>query len=161
MNRPAISPAQAKTTREAIMHIIIIDDDIKMADLLKTALQMAFYEKAKNLAKGQQSLTESLDVIKFNHQQQALQYLDEKKKFVDLVFLEINTPGMNEFDFIKLCQGTYQDQVGEIVVVTDRSDKQAIQRGLKAGAVDYILKPFSPNDLKIHIFNVWQEHLSN
>ncbi len=139
------------------MKVIIIDDDNKMADLLKTALQMTFYEKAKALAKGHEQLTESLDVHKFNHPQAALDFLDLPDQFVDLVFVELQHE--DALAFVKTCQGQLKDHYGELIVVSDRADRETVKQGLAAGAQGYIFKPFSPADLKIHIFEVWQHRL--
>ena len=138
------------------MRVVIVDDDKELADLLKTALQLAFYEKAKQLAKGQKQITESLDVVHFGDQKEALRFLSADGNYIDLIFVEINSPGLNGFDFIHLCQERYKNHFGEVIVVTDRSEKKSVKQGLEAGATDYILKPFGPNDLKSHIFNAWQ-----
>ncbi len=139
------------------MKVIIIDDDIKMADLLKTALQMTFYEKAKSLAKDHQQLTESLDVHKFDHPQAALDFLEEQEQFVDLVFVELQHAG--GLGFVSTCQGHLKQHYGELIVIADRANRELVKKGLAAGAEGYIFKPFSPADLKIHIFEVWQRRL--
>lgn len=141
------------------MYVAIIDDDIKMADLLKTALQMAFYEKAKFLAKGKLQVTEFLDVIKLKYNQEAFEYLNNHTVFIDLIFLDINTSGGQNLKFIRQCHESYKERFGEIIAITHREDKRGIKKGLAAGASDYILKPFAPDDLKLHIFNVWQKHM--
>lgn len=143
------------------MRVIIIDDDKEMADLLKTALQLAFYEKAKSLAKGQQQVTHSLDVIHFGDQKEALRFLSIDSGYIDLIFIEVNSPGLSGFDFIQLCHEKHRSCFGDIVVVTDRCDKEAVKQGGNAGARDYILKPFAPGDLKVHIFNAWQSEGRN
>lgn len=64
----------------------------------------------------------------------------------DLVLLDITMPGM---DGIEVCRRLKQ-QVPDglpILLVTARSQLATAAEGLQAGASDYILKPFDPEDL--------------
>jgi|GEM_PF-4831617 len=139
------------------MKVIIVDDDLELGNLLKVALQVGFYAKAKALARNHQKLTDSLDVHLFSDQGAAFQYLEQAPDRVDLIFTEVNTLGMHDFEFIRACRNQIPEKFGEIIVVTDRDDKQDIKAALQAGAKDYILKPFEPEDLMEHVFHAWNQ----
>jgi two-component system chemotaxis response regulator CheY len=140
------------------MKVVIVDDDAELAHLLKLSLQVGFYAKAKALAREHLQLTDCLEVEQFSDAPTALQYLRNVSESVDLIFLEINAPGMDGFEFIKTCRSECSGKYGEIVVVTDRGHKQDIKEALLAGAKDYILKPFEPEELMEHVFHAWRQN---
>jgi len=75
----------------------------------------------------------------------------------DIVLLDMVMP---EMDGIEVCQALKADETTAdipVIFVTSMSDTANEERGLKAGAVDYISKPISPPivkaRVKIHIQN--------
>lgn len=137
------------------MKVLIVDDDTELSHLLKLSLQVGFYEKAKQLARDRQELTECLEVEQFRDPQAALEYLKTTQDPIDLIFTEIDSPGMDGYAFMEICRRKYRDKYGDIIVVTARGQKQDIKRGILAGAKDYILKPFEPEELMEHLFQAW------
>lgn len=137
------------------MRVIIIDDDKELAGLLKQTLQMAFYEKAKALAKGQHPITDSLEVDLFDDQKTALTHVQDDKGFIDLIFLELFTPGFQDCTFLRVCQEKFDSKYGEIIVVSDKGHKADVKEAIICGAYDYVLKPFGPEEIKEFVFNAW------
>jgi DNA-binding LytR/AlgR family response regulator len=74
-----------------------------------------------------------------NDPHKALEFL--KKNEVDLLFLDINMPGMNGFQFLET-----MDEVPEVIFVT-AYDQYAI-KAFEINALDYLLKPLSQDRLQ-------------
>jgi CitB family two-component system response regulator MalR len=63
----------------------------------------------------------------------------EKKK-VDLLLLDIHMPGENGWDLMSKIRGLGSEM--DVIVITAACDKESIKKGLRFGAVDYLIKPF-------------------
>ncbi|MEH6552413.1 MAG: response regulator [Pseudomonadales bacterium] len=81
-----------------------------------------------------------------------------KKQLPDLILLDMVMP---EMDGVAVCEALKADESTSgipIIFVTSMGDSENEERGLQAGAVDYISKPVSPPivkaRVKIHIQNV-------
>lgn len=134
------------------MKVLIVDEDSEFAGLLKISLQFGFYAMAKQLARQGRPLTESLEVEQAGDAAQALRYLDASERRVDVIFTEIRAGGREGFDFMEACRARYRNRYGDMIVVTDRENRNEIKRGLRAGAKDCLLKPFTPQELMECVF---------
>jgi len=139
------------------MRVLIVDEDVQLAHLLKLSLQFGFYEKAKHLAREGRELNDSLEVEQISDTTEALQYLADAQERVDLIFTDIHSGTMDGYAFMEACREKYRKKYGDIIVVTDRGNKTEVKRGILAGAKDYILKPFTPTEFMEHVFEAWHE----
>ncbi len=137
------------------MRVIIIDDDQELAGLLKQTLQMAFYEKAKSLAKDHHPITESLEVELFNNQKAALSHIQDYNNFIDLVFIEPATPGFQDCTYLHISREKFRNKYGEIIVVSNDGQRSIVKEALLCGAYDFLLKPFGPEEIKEYVFKAW------
>lgn len=86
---------------------------------------------------------------------EALEKLQED--LPDLIVLDVMLPGLDGFNLTRLIrnpvEGTFLDGAREvpIVLITARSDVQDRVIGLELGADDYIVKPFSPNEIVMRV----------
>ena len=64
----------------------------------------------------------------------------------DLVLLDIMMPGMDGFDVIKALQ-SMASPIAPVVFVTAAQDRDMLLRAFDAGVVDYVTKPFLPEEL--------------
>ena len=64
----------------------------------------------------------------------------------DLVLLDMIMPGMDGFDVLKALQ-TLPPPVAPVVFVTAAQDRDMLLRAFDAGVVDYVTKPFLPEEL--------------
>jgi two-component system LytT family response regulator len=74
---------------------------------------------------------------------QALQFLSNPEP-IDLLFLDIDMPGLSGLDFLKLVR------VKPIVIITTAYQQYAIN-GFELGVMDYLLKPISPERLGVAV----------
>ena len=113
-------------------HILIVDDDNRIRDLLKEYLKENNYivstsENAENAK------------IKLTH-----------FKF-DLIVLDVMMPGQNGYD---LTNEIKKNIKVPIILLTAKGEVENRIKGLELGADDYISKPFEPKELLLRIRNI-------
>lgn len=106
-------------------HILIVEDEQKIAKLIGDYLEMAGY-KTSRLERGDK-------VIPFI-----------KRDRPDLILLDIMLPGMEGTD---VCREIRKFADIPIIMITARVDEIDRLLGLELGADDYICKPFSPREV--------------
>lgn len=106
-------------------HILIVEDEKKLADLLRDYLDNAGY-KVSCLGRGDQ-------VEQWIRQQQP-----------DLMLLDILLPGL---EGTEVCRKVRQFSSIPILMVTAKVEEIDRILGLELGADDYICKPFSPREV--------------
>jgi len=118
------------------MHILIVEDELGIVQFLQQGLQEEGYlvTTANDGSKGFE--------------------LTQNHKF-DLILLDWMLPKINGLDLCKAIR--IKDQTTPIIFLTAKDTVQETVEGLKAGANDYIKKPFSFEELveriKIHFRN--------
>jgi len=80
---------------------------------------------------------------------EALQLAEKHKP--DLLLLDIMMPEKNGFEVCRELRKDEEMQKLIIIMVTALSDKDSEKMGLKAGADDFITKPFNPIDLRTKV----------
>lgn len=65
----------------------------------------------------------------------------------DLLLLDIMMPNMNGYDVCQTLRSQQETADLPIVIITAKTEKQAVQRGLDVGANRYLIKPISPKVL--------------
>ncbi len=106
--------------------ILLVDDDPDNLKIVKRLLEKEGY------------LVESA-----TSGQQGLSLLDSYRP--DLVLLDVNMPGMDGLETIQLLKN--RENTAAVVFVTANTATEDVIRGLDAGALDYISKPFSGLEL--------------
>lgn len=109
--------------------ILVVDDEPSVIESLKCILQDSYKVKGANSGK------------------EALTILDKER--VDLVILDLLMPEMDGMEFLGRLQLSCQE-VG-VVVLTAVKDVKSIVEAVKLGALDYIVKPFEVEEIKITI----------
>ncbi|AND42916.1 MAG: response regulator transcription factor [Bacillota bacterium] len=109
--------------------ILLVDDETRMLDLLALYLMPLGYNCVKKRS--------AID---------AILYLESHP--VDLILLDVMMP---EMDGWTACKEIKKFRDIPIIMLTARSEKPDIVKGLKIGADDYILKPFDEEELLARI----------
>lgn len=65
----------------------------------------------------------------------------------DLILLDVMMPGKSGFDVARELQGDEATREIPIIFVTGRTDEESISEGYRVGGVDYVPKPFNPDEL--------------
>lgn len=75
--------------------------------------------------------------------------LDEMRDHgdVDLVFLDINMPNMNGLEFLDVAKKDPTLADVPVIIVSTEGKEEDTERGLEAGAVAYVKKPFNSNEI--------------
>ena len=72
---------------------------------------------------------------------------------VDLVLLDWMLPGASGYEFLRRLrrEGASAEREVPVILVTARAEESDRVRGLDAGADDYVVKPFSPRELRARV----------
>jgi len=114
---------------DAIYTILTIDDEFVNQQVLKNhlSLQNFFVEQVYN-------------------GEQAFEYL-EKNENPDLILLDIMMPGISGYEVCRKIREKYSSADLPIIMLTAKNQIADLVEGFKAGANDFIPKPFSKNEL--------------
>ncbi|MCH5337845.1 MAG: response regulator [Acetatifactor sp.] len=81
--------------------------------------------------------------------EQAIQFLQENRP--DLILLDIQMPGMDGLETMAVIKGNQDTTDIPVIFLTANDDSNMEVRGLEAGAMDFIKKPFVPEILMIRV----------
>ncbi|HVZ65650.1 MAG TPA: hybrid sensor histidine kinase/response regulator [Lacunisphaera sp.] len=75
----------------------------------------------------------------------------------DLVLLDVVMPGIDGFETCRTLKRRHGDACAPVIFITARSDSADVIEGLGAGGVDYLPKPFRPQEtlarIRTHLYN--------
>lgn len=91
------------------------------------------------------ALGKHYDMITVNSGARALKYLDKNKP--DLILLDIRMPIRDGFEILREIRSMEDRADIPVIMLTAMEDKQSVMKGIELGVCDYILKPFTPDDL--------------
>ena len=77
----------------------------------------------------------------------ALKVIESEKAAVDLVLADWNMPEMNGLDLVKQLRQNPDFTSLKVIMVTTETEVDHIVSALEAGANEYIMKPFTRDDL--------------
>lgn len=121
-------------------HLLIVDDDERIRNLLKKYLIDHGYiiSVVKNVA-------------------EAALFLQTIK--VELIILDLMMPDGNGLVFAKNLREKYNNT--PIIMLTAMGEIEDRVKGLEVGADDYLVKPFEPRELLLRISNIFKHSKSN
>jgi two-component system, OmpR family, alkaline phosphatase synthesis response regulator PhoP len=108
--------------------ILIAEDEIHIMTLIKFKLRDAGYT-----------------VIPAEDGKRALELAQAHHP--DLILLDVMMPFLNGYEVLDLLRRDENTKNIPVIMLTAKSFQHEIDEGLTRGAEDYIIKPFSPNDL--------------
>jgi len=78
----------------------------------------------------------------------AAKMFDFLESFIpDLILLDVNMPDVDGYDTIKSLKSDERYADIPVIFLTGNSDRESVVKGLSLGAVDHVIKPFSPTKL--------------
>jgi len=114
-------------------HVLIAEDEETSLHLLKTTLVHWGYEV--------QVCRSGID---------ALQVLEQPDS-PEIALLDWMMPGLEGIDVCRELRKTASGAAKYLILLTTRSDKEALIQGLRAGADDYVVKPFHLGELRARL----------
>jgi PAS domain S-box-containing protein len=75
----------------------------------------------------------------------ALAFVEER--IPDLVVTDVMMPNVDGFELLRALRANPRTNTIPVILVSARIDEDSCVEGLQAGAVDYLIKPFSPREL--------------
>ena len=112
------------------MKILIVDDSITIRRIISTALKTVGYSETVEAANGKDALAKL------------------ENGNVDFIITDWNMPEMNGLDFIKEVRSKPMYSSMPILMVTTRGTEHDVIEALQAKVNSYIVKPFTPQELK-------------
>ena len=113
-------------------HILIVDDDDKIRNLLKDFLISNNF-LVSTAINGEEAL-KKINIINF-----------------DVLILDIMMPGIDGYELTKIIRSS---SLVPIIHLTAMGDTDNVIQGLEIGADDYLSKPFEPKELLLRIKNI-------
>ncbi|MEA4910190.1 MAG: response regulator [Chloroflexi bacterium] len=77
----------------------------------------------------------------------------------DLVLLDVRMPRMNGYDACRSIKSDPQTQDIPVVFLSAKGQESEIETGFSAGALDYLLKPFAPDDLNRRVNELLEQSM--
>lgn len=88
------------------------------------------------------------DIIEASNGEEALTQLKAAAGTIDLIMLDWNMPVMDGFTFLTTVRSDAAYKDVKIIMCTSESEKSKVVEAIKAGANNYLVKPFAPEALK-------------
>ena len=117
--------------------ILIADDNANIRLLLNEFLKSEF------------------EVQSFDNGASMLKWL-EKGLQTDLIIMDVQMPHLNGWDLIQNLKVSLYYQDIPVLILSGIEKTQEKIKFLEAGAEDYMIKPFSPEELKVRINNIFK-----
>jgi signal transduction histidine kinase/HPt (histidine-containing phosphotransfer) domain-containing protein len=116
----------------ALANVLLVEDDSKMAELLRTAL-----------------VQDNICLSTIPTAEEAFTLIDTNK--VDLLILDLGLPGMDGYEVLKALQNRVSHSLLPVIVLTARHGTQDKLYSFELGAMDYVTKPFDVLELRARI----------
>jgi CheY-like chemotaxis protein len=108
--------------------ILIADDERDIRDLITFTLRFAGYEVVPT-TNGEEAFQAAL------------------REIPDLILLDVRMPRMTGYEACQQIKADARTRHIPVVFLSAKGQEEEVQTGLDAGAAEYILKPFSPDQL--------------
>ena len=112
------------------MRVLSVDDSSVVRKIIKAATEVLEME-----------LEEAEDGY------EAFKKLENSKEKIDLILLDWNMPGLSGYDVLKKLKEEKEYCKIPVMMVTTESEKENIVAAIQAGAINYLTKPFTMEEL--------------
>jgi len=118
--------------------ILIAEDERDIRDLVVYSLRFGGFEVVE-AANGQEAVEKAQAVMP------------------DLILMDVRMPKMTGYEACKQLKSMDSMKHIPVIFLSAKGQEQEIQQGMDAGAVDYVLKPFAPEDLVNKVRTILQQ----
>ena len=115
-----------------MQRVLIVEDEVDIADLIMFNLQRAGYE----VSKAHDGITGTEAAI---------------RERPDLIVLDLMLPGRDGYSVFREVRRDARTSHIPVIMLTARAQTEDKIQGLEAGADDYLTKPFSPKELVLRV----------
>ena len=119
--------------------IVIAEDEPDIRDLIRFTLQFAGYE-----------------VFAAGNGEEGFELT--RRENPDLVLLDVRLPRMTGYEACRKIKADAELRHIPVIFLSAKGQEAEIQNGLDAGAEEYLLKPFAPDQLTERVRAVLQKH---
>lgn len=116
--------------------ILIVDDDVSMRKLL------SFF------------LSKNYEVVTYENGYDALAYLQENDE-PDLAIVDVNMPKLGGYEFLQNIKTSEALSKLPVIILSVVDSSAERVKFLKAGAEDFLVKPFNPEELELKIEKIF------
>ncbi|MEZ0396469.1 MAG: response regulator [Anaerolineales bacterium] len=119
--------------------ILIAEDERDIRDLITFTLRFAGYE-----------------VVAASNGEEAVSLAQQEKP--DLILMDVRMPRMTGYEACAAIKADPALQDIPVMFLSAKGQEAEIQAGLSAGATEYLLKPFAPDQLTARIQTILAQH---
>ncbi len=119
--------------------IVIAEDERDIRDLITFTLQFAGHEVIPT-ANG----AEAVEAV--------------RREQPDIVLMDVRMPRLTGYEACRQLKADEATKDIPVVFLSAKGQESEVKEGLAAGAVDYILKPFSPDQLTARVAELLRQH---
>lgn len=112
--------------------IMIVEDETDIRDLISFTLEYAGFQ-----------------VIAYSNGEDACQAAETEMP--DLIIMDVRMPRMTGYEACTTIKANITTKDIPIVFLSAKGQEAEIQAGLESGALEYLLKPFAPEELVQHV----------
>ena len=112
------------------MKVLSVDDSAMVRKIIRGAVEVL-----------DGNLLEASDGI------EALEILEKEYKSIDLILLDWNMPRLNGMEVLKRLKADKRFRAIPVMMVTTESERQNIVKAIQQGAIHYLVKPFTIEEL--------------
>jgi len=109
-------------------HILIAEDEHDIRELITFTLQYAGHE-VTSATNGEEAYQSALKLLP------------------DLILLDVRMPRMTGYEVCEKIKSNPETQLIPVVFLSAKGQAAEVKTGLMSGAVEYIVKPFAPDQL--------------
>jgi DNA-binding response OmpR family regulator len=121
--------------------ILIAEDERDIRDLITFTLKLAGHE-VTTTSNGEEA------------------FLQAKELLPDLILLDVRMPRMTGYEACAKIKDHYTTRDIPVVFLSAKGQESEVQIGLDSGAIEYIVKPFSPDQLAAKVQAILQANNS-
>lgn len=110
--------------------ILSVDDSATIRKIIRSSVEMLDF-----------------DLLEASDGNEAMAVISREWESIALILLDWNMPGMNGLEFLGLIKKDVLYKNIPVMMVTTESEKENIVRAVQAGVSNYLLKPFTTNEL--------------